>query len=361
LKEDGKALCLVHSLKPLNCVTIQHSGIPPIPKHLAKQFGRCTCGRMLDLYIGYDERLIAETSQDYTTFQTPFGTLRLVTLPMGWTNSVPIFHDDITFILQAEIPHVTIPYIDDVPVKGPMTIYQKVNDSYETIPEDPGIRQFVWEHFENLNRVVQRMKYCGVTFSSPKLFLGVPEIFVLDHRCTPEGRLPDESRVSAIQKWGPCQSLSEVCTFLGMVGVVWIFIKNFSLHTHPLIKFTQKDKPFIFGPEQIQAQEDLKTTLLESPAFHAINYTSSAPVILAINTFYIAVSFQLCQCDITMPSQHYYNQFFSITLHNRESKYFQLKLEIYGLYRAPRLMPLSHWSPESCSRSQCKVYQRDVV
>jgi hypothetical protein len=68
---------------------------------------------MLDLYIGYDERLIAESSQDYTTFQTPFNALRLVMLPMGWTNLVPIFHDDVTFILQAEIPHITIPYIDD--------------------------------------------------------------------------------------------------------------------------------------------------------------------------------------------------------------------------------------------------------
>jgi hypothetical protein len=43
---------------------------------------------------------------------------------MGWTNSIPIFHDDVTFILQAEIPHIiTIPYIDDVPVKGPTTMY----------------------------------------------------------------------------------------------------------------------------------------------------------------------------------------------------------------------------------------------
>jgi hypothetical protein len=61
-------------------------------------------------------------------------------------------------------------------------------------------------------------------------------LHVLGHRCTPEGQLPDESRVSTIQKWGPCQSLSEVRTFLGTVGVVWIFIKNFSLRAHPLIK-----------------------------------------------------------------------------------------------------------------------------
>jgi hypothetical protein len=72
---------------------------------------------------------------------------------MGWTNPVPILYDDVTFILQAEIPHVTIPYIDNIPIKGPTTMYQKVNDSYE-IPENPGICQFVWEHFENLNRVV---------------------------------------------------------------------------------------------------------------------------------------------------------------------------------------------------------------
>jgi hypothetical protein len=124
LKKDGKALHLVHSLEPLNCVTIQHSGVPPIPEHLAKQFGGCACGGMLDLYVGYDERLIAETSQDYTTFQTPFSALRLVTLPMGWTNSVLIFHDDVTFILQAEIPHVTIPYINNMPIKGPTTMYQ---------------------------------------------------------------------------------------------------------------------------------------------------------------------------------------------------------------------------------------------
>jgi hypothetical protein len=159
LKKDGKALRPVHSLKPLNRVIIQHSGIPPIPEHLAEQFGGLVCGGMLDLYVGYDERLIVETSRDYTTFQTPFGALQLVTLPMGWTNSVPIFHDNVTFILQAEIPHVTIPYIDDIPIKGPTTTYQKVDDSYETIPENPGIRRFVWEHFQNLNRVVQRMKY----------------------------------------------------------------------------------------------------------------------------------------------------------------------------------------------------------
>ena len=77
--------------------------------------------------------------------------MRLTTLPMGWTNSVPIFHDDVTHILQPEIPHVTQPYIDDVPVRGPATRYIQENGEPETIPENPGIHRFVWEHFQDLN------------------------------------------------------------------------------------------------------------------------------------------------------------------------------------------------------------------
>ena len=43
----------------------------------------------------------------------------LVTLPMGWTNSIPIFHEDVTYILRDEIPEYMEPYIDDVPIRRP--------------------------------------------------------------------------------------------------------------------------------------------------------------------------------------------------------------------------------------------------
>ncbi len=66
--------------------------------------------------------------------------MRLVTLPMGWTNSVPIFHDDVNYILREEVPEFTMPYIDDVPVRGPVTRYQAEDGTYETLPDNPGIR-----------------------------------------------------------------------------------------------------------------------------------------------------------------------------------------------------------------------------
>ena len=83
IKKDGKSLRIVHSLEPLNRVMIAHSGLPPVTKELAMHFAGRACSGILDLYVGYDERVLAEHSRDLTTFQMPFGALRLVTLPMG--------------------------------------------------------------------------------------------------------------------------------------------------------------------------------------------------------------------------------------------------------------------------------------
>jgi len=181
VKKDNKSLRMVQSLEPLNAVMIAHSGVPPLTEQLVEQFAGRACGAMLDLYVGYDERSLAENSCDYTTFQTPYGAHRLTTLPMGWTNSVPIFHDDVTFILQEEVPHLTVPYIDDVPIKGSRSDYKKSDRTYKTIPENPGIRRFIWEHLQGVNRVVQQMKHAGGTFSGFKSILCARETLILGH------------------------------------------------------------------------------------------------------------------------------------------------------------------------------------
>ena len=50
---------------------------------------------------------------------------------------------------------MTVPFIDDVLIKGPVSKYRNRDRTYETIPKNADIRHFVWEHFQNLNRVVQ--------------------------------------------------------------------------------------------------------------------------------------------------------------------------------------------------------------
>ena len=78
---------------------------------------------------------------------------------------------------------------------------------------------------------------------------------------------------------------------------------------------------------------DLKDTLLNSPALWPIDYKSEALVILSVDTSHIAVGYLLAQCDPKNPRLRYYAKFGSIMLNDRESRFSQAKLELYGLYR----------------------------
>jgi len=71
-------------------------------------------------------------------------------LLMGWTNSVPIFYDDVIYILQDEISRYTLPYIDNMPIRGPATRYEKPDSTLEVLEKNPRIRQFIFEHIRNI-------------------------------------------------------------------------------------------------------------------------------------------------------------------------------------------------------------------
>jgi hypothetical protein len=64
------------------------------------------------------------------TFQSPLSALHRTCLVMGHTNSVQTMH-----ILWEEIPLFTMPFIDDVAIKGPVTCYENADSTYETIPK----------------------------------------------------------------------------------------------------------------------------------------------------------------------------------------------------------------------------------
>ena len=332
LKKDGKSLRLVHSLEPLNAVTIRNAAMPPYTDIVAEEFASRSIYTTLDLYVSFDQRQIHERSRDMTTFNTPLGSFRLTVLPMGWTNSPAVLQGDITHILRPEIPQWTQPFIDDVPVKGPKSRYELPDGSFETIPGNPGIRRFVWEHLEAVHRIVQRVKSYGATFSGKKAFIGVPQAEILGHLCSYEGRVVDPTRVQAIKDWPIPTNVSEVRSFLGTCGVLRIFIKGYTLVARPLIHLTRKDVPFEIGPPQLDAFEKLKSLVLDSPALRPIDYESSQPVILAVDSCANGAGYVILQ--VGADGKRYPSRFGSITFNERESRYSQAKLELYGLLRA---------------------------
>ena len=90
LKQDGKSLCLVHDLQPLNVVTIWDLSTPPFVEHIAESFAGYVVYGMMDLFAGYDQHLLHPDSWDLTTFNSPLGPHRLTAIPMGYTNAVQI-------------------------------------------------------------------------------------------------------------------------------------------------------------------------------------------------------------------------------------------------------------------------------
>lgn len=336
-KKDGKSLRIVHSLEPLNAITIAHSGVPPATEELASKYAGRACGGMLDLYVGYDERLLDIRSRDMTTFQTPFGALRLVTLPMGWTNSVPIFHEDVTAILKLEIPEFTTPYIDDVPIRGPSSRYEQEDGTYETIPENEGIRRFVWEHINNTNRILQRMKYCGGTFSGKKTVICADSIQVLGHQCDYEGRKPTTDTIGVIMRWEKCDNLSDVRSFLGICGVLRSYIPSFGIRARGLQTLTKKNVKFVWGPEQIKSMELLKEGVRQAKAIRPLDYEGQGNIVLAVDSSYIGIGFYIYQEDLNDPKRHYYAKFGSKVMNDCEARFSQPKRELFGMKEALRL------------------------
>jgi hypothetical protein len=109
---------------------------------------------------------------------------------------------------------------------------------------------------------------------------------------------------------------------------------------HHLIKLTRKQHPFEWGPEQKAAQQDLKITLLTLPALRPLDYNTDSPIILSVDTSYIAIGQILSQCDGENPKIRYFTHFGSITLNKCEAQFSQPKLELYSLYHAVRALKL---------------------
>ena len=79
---------------------------------------------------------------------------------------------------------------------------------------------------KNVNRILQRMKYCGGTFSGKKTIVCAEAIEVLEHKCDFEGKKPTEDKIGVIMHWTKCKNLKDVRSFLGITGVLRAYIES---------------------------------------------------------------------------------------------------------------------------------------
>ena len=158
--------------------------------------------------------------------------------------------------------------------------------------------------------------------------LCIPEVVTIGHKCTYGGCYTEDQKVQKIFDWLGCTTLTEVCGFLGVCGIVRIWVKDFAKHTRPLVILMKKGMELMWGLEQEEAMEDLKQAIITVPCLQPIDYCCDWMVILAVDSSCIATSFILLQLGAN--GKWYLSHFGSITWNNRESCYSQAKTEIYG-------------------------------
>ena len=335
LKKNGK-LRIVHDLQPLNQVTIRDAGMLPVLDDFVEGFAGRECYTVFDLFWGFDARKIHQKSRDLTAFMTPLGLLQITSLPTGFTNSPAEFQKCMAMVLKDEIPHTAHIFIDDLPIKGPATQYLDEHGKPEVIPDNPGIRRFIWEHAQDVHRVLHRVHCAGATISSKKAQICLPEALIVGQRCNAEGREPDTDKVDKILKWPPLATPKEVRRFLGLCGTVRVWIPNYSKIVRPLSELYHQDKEFIWDQRRQDAFDEIKKLVTSAPALRPIDYTSDNPVILSVDSSRDAAGMILSQIDEQGRKRP--ARYGSVPMSERESRYSQPKLELFGLYRA-----LRHW------------------
>ena len=332
-KKNGD-LRLVHDLQKLNGVSVRDSGVPPILDEFVEAYAGRSVYTVLDMYWGFHARMLHEESRDMTAFQTPLGVLRIASLPMGYTNSPAEFQACMMFILQHEVPNTAGVFIDDIPIKGPPTKYIGTNGQPECLTQNPGIRRYIWEHLNDVHRILHRIGESGGTVSGMKMQLCLSEVEIVGHKCSSKGREPIDARTKKVTEWPRPTNLKEVRGFLGLCGTVRIWIKDYSHIAKPLIDLTRKDVEFHWEPEQETAFIILKQKVTQAPALKPIDYTCDRKVYLSVDSSIHGIGFILSQED--EQGRRVPARYGSLPLTKGAENYGQSKLELYGLMRALR-------------------------
>ena len=119
-------------------------------------------------------------------------------------------------------------------------------------------------HNERLYKVLLRLKENNVTLNFDKCLFKVTSFSFLGVLIDEKGISPDPGKVEAITQFQAPSKVSEVRRFLGMFNQVSKFVPNVSQETTPIRTLLQKERAFVWGPEQEECFQRLKKLLVSS-------------------------------------------------------------------------------------------------
>jgi len=92
---------------------------------------------------------------------------------------------------------------------------------------------------------------------------------ILGHEISRKGIEVDREKIEVIAKLPTLKCVKDIRSFLGHAGFYCRFIKDFSKIARPFTSLLDKDVPFIFHDECLNAWEKLKMKLIYAPIISA--------------------------------------------------------------------------------------------
>ncbi|GJZ14662.1 reverse transcriptase domain-containing protein [Tanacetum coccineum] len=117
----------------------------------------------------------------------------------------------------------------------------------------------------HLDKMLQRCEDTNLVLNWEKCHFMVKEGIVLGHKISKSGIEVDKAKVDVIAKLPHPTTVKGIRSFLGHAGFYRRFIQEFSKHPRPMTHLLEKETPFIFSKECIEAFETLKMKLTQAP------------------------------------------------------------------------------------------------
>ena len=330
---------LVINLEPLNAVTVHDSAMPPNINDFAESFVGYAMYGLADMFSGFDARMVHVDSRPLQAFHSPAGPLQQCTLVQGYTNAVQEFGRCTQHALKELVPRKADSFLDDCGVKGPRTRY---ND--EPIPENPGIRRFVYEYIQTFDEFLGAVHAAGITISGLKTMPATQKLHIVGTTVSLEGWIYQPSSAQKVIDYPYPTSITEVRGFLGVAAGGRKWIKGFATIAKPLTELTRTtEADFLFTDEAKQAMDYLKKRLSTAPVLVKIDYSLAKRVglpprasdegliVVGVDGSYIGAGWAVYQVQEGVKRISLYG---GCTFNRTEQNYGQPKTEVYAVFRA---------------------------
>ena len=213
-----KKIRVVNDFRKLNDKTVDDRfPIPDITKILSK-LGTSNYFTTLDLTSGFHQIEMDPKDTEKTAFSTDKGHFEYKRMPFGLKNAPATFQRLMNYVLKDLVNKVCYVYLDDIIILG---------TSLE-------------EHIQNIKAVFEKLREANLKIQLHKCEFLRKEVAYLGHIITIDGIKPNPEKIKIIQNFPLPKTITEIKSFLGLLGYYRRFIQDFSKITKPFTNCLKK-------------------------------------------------------------------------------------------------------------------------